>query len=243
MLMPLLPAGGPNGESSQGRLCAACDVRAGALFGVLDANVLQGVPAPFAAPAVQVDEPIYRRGERGGAVFTIRSGLVRFERLTERGNRRVVRLAGRGDLIGQEALLRQPYRDDAVACTAVTLCRIPQSIVDELESAQGPMRRELMARWQRALDAAEAWSADLCVGTARRRLLELLALLDRFGDGTGPVWLPRREDMGAMLDLTFETASRVVSQLRREGLLELLPPRHAKLDRVRLAAALREANA
>jgi CRP/FNR family transcriptional regulator, anaerobic regulatory protein len=46
-----------------------------------------------------------------------------------------------------------------------------------------------------------------------------------------------------MLDLTFETASRVISQLRRDGVLEVLPPRHAMLDRARLAAARRAENA
>jgi CRP-like cAMP-binding protein len=243
MLMPGTPRCGSGDGPLQRRLCAACDLRPSALFGALDDAALGGMQAPISAPVVGVDDPIYRRGERGTAVFTIRSGLVRFERLTERGNRRIVRLAGRGDLIGLEALLRQPYRDDALACTAVTLCHIPQSVVDELEASQMSLRRELMARWQNALDAAQAWSAELCIGTARRRLLELLALLDRLGDGVGPVWLPRREDIGAMLDLTFETASRVISQLRREGVLELMPPRHAQLDRARLAAALRELNA
>jgi CRP/FNR family transcriptional regulator, anaerobic regulatory protein len=242
MLMPITPRCGPDDGPLQRRLCAACDLRPSALFSVLDDAALGGIQAPFSAAAAGVDDPIYRRGERGTAVITIRSGLVRFERLTERGNRRIVRLAGPGDLIGLEALLREPYRDDAIACTAVSLCHIPQAVVDELEASQMPLRRELMMRWQHALDAAQAWSAELCIGTARRRLLELLALLDRLGDGAGPVWLPRREDIGAMLDLTFETASRVISQLRREGVLELMPPRHAQLDRVRLAAALREVN-
>ena len=69
-------------------------------------------------------------------------------------------------------------------------------------------------------------------------MLKLLALLDRHADEQGLIWLPRREDMGAMLDMTVETASRMVSRLRREGIVEPLPPRHARLDRDRLAAAL-----
>jgi CRP-like cAMP-binding protein len=171
-------------------------------------------------------------------VFTIREGLVRFERSTEHGDRRIVRIAGRGDLIGQEALLQRPYADDAIACTEVHLCRIPRALVDQLAQGRDALPRELMLRWQRALDAAEAWVSDLSTGPARRRLLHLLR---RLGEHAGPdrtIWLPRREEIGAMLDMTVETASRLVSALRREGVLTLAPGRSALLDRAALRRAL-----
>jgi hypothetical protein len=41
-----------------------------------------------------------------------------------------------------------------------------------------------------------------------------------------------------MLDMTFETASRLVSALRREGVLTLAPGRSALLDRAALRQAL-----
>lgn len=227
----------------QARVCAACEVRRSALFGVLDPASLERIHGHIATPGLEADATLYRRGEPADAVHTIRSGLVRFERTTERGDRRIVRLAGRGDLIGQEALLQRAYADDAVACTPVELCRIPVRLVDQLGEVQSALLRELMGRWQRALDESEAWSAELSAGPARRRVLKLLALLDRHADTDGRIWLPRREDMGAMLDMTIETASRIVSQLRRDGVLAPLPPRHAGLDRGRLAAALNDANA
>lgn len=227
----------------QARVCAGCEVRRGALFGVLDDATLERIHADIAAPAVEPDVRLYARGQPGQAVYTIRAGLVRFERTTERGDRRIVRLAGRGDLIGQEALLDRAYADDAVACTPVELCRIPRHLVDQLGASQSALLHELMRRWQRALDESEAWSAELSAGPARRRVLKLLALLDRHADADGQIWLPRREDIGAMLDMTIETASRIVSQLRRDGVLTPRPPRHAALDRSRLAAALNDANA
>jgi CRP-like cAMP-binding protein len=166
-------------------------------------------------------------------------GIVRFERSTEHGDRRIVRLAGRGDLIGQEALLQRPYADEAVACTPVQLCRLPRHLVEELAAPPGGLPLELMQRWQSALDAAEAWVADLSTGPARRRVLRLLERLAGLAEPGQPVWLPRREEIGAMLDITVETASRMISQLRREQVLELAGPRGARVDRVALARALR----
>ena len=223
----------------QARVCQQCEVRRTALFGVLDAASLDRIHAHIDAPQLAVDQPIYRRGESAAAVYTVRSGIVRFERVTEGGVRRIVRLAGQGELIGQEALLNQPYADEAVACTPVQLCRIPRTLVDELGQAESALLRELMSRWQQALERAEAWVADLATGAARRRMLKLIEQLCRYPDAADLIWLPRREEMGAMLDITVETGSRIVSQLRREGVLELLPPRQARVDPVRLAEALR----
>ena len=213
----------------QARVCQQCEVRRTALFGVLDAASLDRIHAHIDAPQLAVDQPIYRRGESAAAA----------ERVTEGGVRRIVRLAGQGELIGQEALLNQPYADEAVACTPVQLCRIPRTLVDELGQAESALLRELMSRWQQALERAEAWVADLATGAARRRMLKLIEQLCRYPDAADLIWLPRREEMGAMLDITVETGSRIVSQLRRDGVLELLPPRQARVDKIRLAEALR----
>lgn len=227
----------------QAQACATCEVRSSALFGALDEAGLDGIHTHVARLSLEPDQSVYGRGSAGPAVYTVRAGVVRFERTTARGDRRIVRLAGRGDLIGQEALLQRPYADEAVACTPLELCRIPRTLVDELGADGGALPRELMLRWQAALDAAEAWVAELATGLARRRMLRLLLRLADFGDAEGKIWLPRREEIGAMLGMTIETASRVVSQLRREGVLVPFGPREARLDLQALHAALQQEDA
>jgi CRP-like cAMP-binding protein len=222
----------------QARVCATCEVRSGALFGVLDPKSIVRIHTDIDDPSLPAETRIYARGEPGTAVYTVRAGIVRFQRLTAGGQRRIVRLAGRGDLIGQEALLQQPYADEAVACTPVQLCRIPSHLIGHLGRADGALAHELMRRWQQALEQAGLWAAELTSGVARQRVLKLLGELSRLADESGEIWMPRREDMGAMLDLTVETASRMVSQLRREGVLKSLSQRRAVLDPDALARAL-----
>jgi len=222
----------------QARECARCAVRTNALFGALDDADLGLVHGDIVSLRFAPGERIYARGEPVPGVFTVREGLVRFEQVTAAGDRRILRLAGPGDLIGQEALLQRPCAEEAVACTEVQVCRIPRPLVERLALAQPALWRELMARWQRALELTEAWVADLTTGAARRRVLKLLEMLAERADGDGRIWMPRRPEMGAMLDMTVETASRIVSRLGREGVIELLPPRHARLDGPALARAL-----
>lgn len=77
------------------------------------------------------DATVYDRGSAGLAVFAIREGLVRFERSNEHGEPRIVRIPGRGDLIGPEAPLKRRFADDAAACTEVicTGYRVNWSII------------------------------------------------------------------------------------------------------------------
>jgi DNA-binding transcriptional regulator YhcF (GntR family) len=74
-------------------------------------------------------------------------------------------------------------------------------------------------------------------------MLRLLLKLSEFTQDNR-VWLPSRQEMGAMLNLTFETASRVVSALRREGVIGKAEGLVISVDLPRVLAELsREASA
>lgn len=227
----------------QAKVCLACAVRKQALFGLLDAQVLERIHWRIADLQFKPGALLFQMGAGGEAAFTVREGVVRLERLDERGERHVVRLVGRGDLLGMEALLGQSYAASAVACTPVKVCRLPRALVDELAEQDAGLLRGLMRRWQQALDDADEWITELLSGTARWRMLRLLLKLSEYGDVQGRVWLPTRQDMGAMLGMTVETASRLVSALKREGVLRSDGARHAVLDMTALMAALRQAAA
>jgi CRP-like cAMP-binding protein len=226
-------------DNPQARACFSCGMRGVALFGVLGDRELDQIHTHIVHVQKAAGEPLYEAGDAGESVYTLRSGIVRLERVSERGDRRIVRLAGCGDLLGQEVLLGGPHSEDAIACTPVALCRIPGHVVQALGTLHPTLLRELMQRWQRALDDSHVWVAELATGPARRRVLKLLLKLGEYAQGTEPLWLPKREDVGAMLNLTVETCSRHISQLRREGLLSTQGNRCARVDMAALREALR----
>ena len=226
----------------QARACMACGVRRFALFGVLDDSELADIHIHIPDLALEPGQSLFSANERGQAAFTVREGVVRLERSSDRGDRRIVRLAGRGDLIGMEAMLGQTYSSDAIACTPVRACRLPRSLVDTLAAHNPELLRDLMRRWQGALDEADEWLTEMAAGSARWRMLRLLLKLTEYSADGGPVWLPSRQEMGAMLGLTIETASRLVAGLRRDGVIDPVDARHAHirmpllLERLKAAA-------
>lgn len=223
----------------QAKVCMDCSVRRFALFGVLDEQAMEQMHYRIADLTVEPGQPLFTAGARGQAAFTIREGVVRLERNSERGDRRVVRLAGRSAMVGMEVLLGQTYATDAIACTPVKVCSMPRALIDELAQLRPALLRDLMKRWQSALDEADEWLTELSSGSARWRMLRLLLKLAEFSDPDGRVWLPTRQEMGAMLDLTVETASRLVSALKREGVIDTPDARHARIDMTALMVALR----
>lgn len=234
-VVPLQPAF----FNPQAQVCADCGVRRFALFGALDVSALDRIHVHIADIRLQPGQLIYSAQSAGQAAYTVRSGVVRLERTNERGDRRILRLAGRSDTLGMEAMLGQTYAADAVACTEVQICRLPRSLIEDLSRDQIDLARDMMKRWQRALDDADEWLTELCTGPARSRMLRLLLKLSEFSDG-GEVWLPSRLEMSAMLDMTIETASRIVSQLKREGVLDAPDQRHAVIHMDALLQALRQ---
>lgn len=240
---PVIPLHAPNGAAPynpQAQVCAYCSVRQFALFGVLDEAALSEIHYHIADMHLEPGEALYTAQAPGGALYTVRSGVVRLEKISEGGERRILRLSGRTDLLGLESVLHQTYAADAVACTEVQVCRIPRVLIDDLTKKHPQLMFNLMKRWQRALDDADEWLTELTRGQARQRMLRLLLKLSEYGSDDGLIWLPTRPEMGAMLDMTFETASRLISALKRDGILEPLDNRHARIHMHALLAALRE---
>jgi CRP-like cAMP-binding protein len=86
-----------------------------------------------------------------------------------------------------------------------------------------------MQRWQHSVSEADAWLTELSAGPAQTRVARLLLHLAETVQ-SDTIYLPSREDIGAMLGMTAETASRITAGLRRKHILGEIDQRHAKLD-------------
>ncbi|GAB4347097.1 MAG: Crp/Fnr family transcriptional regulator [Gammaproteobacteria bacterium] len=196
--------------------CRSCSLRASVLFAGLAETDFDLIHRPIDDYLVRTHQAIYRAGDPGSAVFTIRSGLVKLVRYLPDGQQRIVRLARGTDAVGLEAILGQSYQHDAIALSDARVCRIPAEVVRQLDRKASGLHDEVLRRWQRALNEADRWLTELSTGTARQRVARLLLWLSEGGDDAS-CELFTREDVGAMLGVTTETASRVIAEFRRQG--------------------------
>lgn len=201
-----------NGEAD----CLNCTIRSSVLFAGLDEGECDAIAKPISNVVVQPSEALYRAGSPAPAIYTVRSGLIKLVQYLPDGKQRIVRLLRSTDVTGLEALLGEPYQHDAIVLQRAELCRIPLDVVRELDARNPAIRKELMARWQKALVEADAWLTQLSTGSARARMARLLLRLVEQGDRCN---LFSREDMGAMLGVTTETASRIIAEFKRSGFI------------------------
>lgn len=198
--------------------CLNCALRTSALFAGLREQDFKCIHDPIDQFALKPGTALYHAGDRSDFMFTVHSGALKLVQYLVDGSQRIVRIARSTDVLGLEALVEEGYQHAAIALQATVVCRFPTRVVRELERENPALHRELMARWQRALNEADAWLTELSTGTARQRVARLLLRLVRDRESS-ECQLFSREDIGAMLGITTETASRIIAEFKRQSLL------------------------
>lgn len=209
--------------------CRNCNVRQSVLFAQLSEADFDAIHRPIDQLAYPPGSDIYTEGDPAGSILTIRAGLVKLTQCRAVGTQRIVRLLHRTDVIGLEALLTDSYQHTATVLHATEVCRIAKETVRDLALRQPALYNELMARWHRALSDADRWITEFNTGSARGRVARLLLWLVERNDGER-CDLFSREDLGAVLGLTPETASRVMAERKRQGYISEPRPNHFLCD-------------
>lgn len=187
-------------------------------FAALDEAQLEVLLQPidhFIAPG---GTRLVAEGASAASLYTIRRGFVKLQGVTPEGRARIVRLLRPGDVIGLETLAGHGHLHTAVAITEVDVCRIPTSLLHDLELRNPALHELLLTRWEAALRQADEFILGLLGGSAPARMAHLLRLLVDLAHGEPPPRLSRQE-IAAACDLTPETASRIASDWIAHGWL------------------------
>lgn len=208
--------------------CLNCSIRSSALFSGLTVQDFDLVHATVEQVDMKPGEVLYKVGDVGHHLFTVRSGLVKLVQYLPDGSQRIVRLVCSTDVIGLEVLVGKKYEHEAVVLRATQLCRYPQEAVKQLSQNNPVLHKDLMQHWQKALTDADAWLTQLSTGSAKKRMANLLLRLQ--DEKTAECHLFSREDIGSILSITIETASRTISEFKRQKLMLEIRPNHFNLD-------------
>jgi CRP-like cAMP-binding protein len=199
--------------------CSACQVRSLVLFSGMTETELDAILQPIDNLHAPAQAVLYQHDAAATHVYTVRSGLVKLSVDLPNGAQRIVRIVRAGDVAGIEALLGGRYRHHAVVVRDADVCRIPVEVIHQLDQTNPTVHRALLERWQRAVDQADNFIAALSTGSAEARLARLLLGMACDQDRQ-TAFLLSREDMGALLGVTTETASRAMAEFKRRGLVQ-----------------------
>ncbi|MCU7948215.1 MAG: Crp/Fnr family transcriptional regulator [Candidatus Thiodiazotropha sp. (ex Cardiolucina cf. quadrata)] len=209
--------------------CLKCSLRESVLFAKLQDEVFEQLHDPIDQYTLPVGSTLYHTGDKGERMYTVRSGILKLVQYLPDGSQRIVRLIRSTDITGLESILGETYQHDAVVLQETEVCALPVRVVENLSKENPALHRELLNRWQRALNEADAWLTELSTGSAKQRVARLLLRLVK-DTQESQCSLFAREDMGAMLGITTETASRTIAEFKRQSLLVETTPNQFLLD-------------
>lgn len=199
--------------------CTRCKVRELVLFSRLSDEDFQHIHEPIHDLHTNQGDHLYKLGESGEFIYTLRSGMIKLEAINTNRETKVVRLLGRGDVVGLEAILSEPYQHSAIVLNRCKVCRIPVNVIRDLRTHKPALCEDLMRRWNKSVKLADEWLADLHAGKSRQRIIKLVQFLTANSDDVPNFLLPSGEDISAILGLTRETVSRILADLKRENLI------------------------
>ena len=209
--------------------CLKCSLRESVLFAELKEEDFEKLHDPIDQYTLPAGSTLYHAGDKGDRMYTVRTGTLKLVQYLPDGSQRIVRLIRSTDITGLECIVGEPYQHDAVVLQETEVCALPVRVVENLSKDNPALYRELLNRWQRALNEADAWLTELSTGSAKQRVARLLLRLVK-DTKESECSLFAREDMGAMLGITTETASRTIAEFKRQSLLVETTPNQFLLD-------------
>ena len=199
--------------------CLACDGRENAFFCGLSPDAVSTLHVDVDNTGIQPGETLFRRGDPAGFVWVLRTGAVKLLAKSSDGSQRIVRVLKAGDVAGLEALLSGHYAHTAVTVGNVHACRMPLPAIEELCLEHGDFQWSVMKKLYAALGETEQWLVELAStgASARTRMARLLLRLR--DSESNRIYKFSREELGLMLGIALETASRIIAGFLRERLL------------------------
>lgn len=223
------------------RPCSECAVREYSVCAPLDPAEQRRFTQIMSQVEATDGTTIFSETDPADHVFNITSGAVKVYKLMADGRRAITGFLFPGDFLGLTH--RESYAFSAEALSAMKLCRFPREKLENLLEEMPALERRLLGLASNELAAAQDQILLLGRKTAKEQLASFLILLSnaasRHGRPANPVDLPMsRSDIADYLGLTIETVSRTFTQLKREGIVQLLDGNRVRLVKIDRLEAL-----
>lgn len=199
--------------------CNSCSIRSSVLFSELNEDDFSKIHEPIDDLRFEANCSIYTQGDAAEYVYTLRDGYIKLLHINPDGSGRIVRLVAPGDLFGMEALLGDSYGHSAAALSNIHLCRIPKKIISSLGEESPRLHRQIVKKWGEALAQSESWFSEINTGRIEVRLARFFLRVAKISGDMAIAPLFKREDMGLMMDVKFETISRALASMADQGII------------------------
>lgn len=204
--------------------CLSCPSRNNQLLGCCHADEMALIAGSKWSQEYAKGEIIFREGLTATGLYCVHSGKIKVIKSSGEGKEQIVRLAKGGDMLGYHSLLAGlAYSATAVALEPCVVCHIPRADFFRVWQSNLQFAAALMQMMAKSLRDAEVRLLHLAYKPVRERVAEALVLLYHTfstADDTQPFAISiARDDLAALVGTAKETATRLLSDLKDEGII------------------------
>ena len=195
-------------------------------FAALDPDDVARLDDRMQVRSYEAGDAVYGAGQDATRLFVLAAGRLKLMRPSVNGQDTLLDVITPGGLFGTLGELGDPtYRDSAIALTDVCALSLEADAFHEVLREHPPVAlavlQDMADRLARSQEVVRGLAADTVEQRVAATLLSLAAKVGQERGGVTLLELPlSRADLAAMTGATTESVSRVMSKLRRDGLVE-----------------------
>lgn len=207
--------------------CDKCDSQQGSIFCGLNKTELSALSESKSHISYKKGQIIFYEGNHPQGLYCIHSGKVKIHKLGHDGKDQILRLAKKSNVIGYRALLSDDhYHASATAIEDSVICFFSKAVYQSQIIANPLLSMEIIKLLSSDLKTAEQKAMNMVQKQVRERIAETLLMLKEFfgleSDNATINTILTRESIGNIAGTTTETAIRVLSDLQKNKVIELL---------------------
>ena len=205
--------------------CEQCIVRQLNSLKSLNKEELIRISACKTSKILQKGEVIFEEGDHLNGVFCISKGICKVSKMSENGRDQIIHLVHKGDILGERSLINDEISNlKATAISPMEVCFIPkEEIINDLKKNPN-FSMSVLKDLANSLKNVDNTLVNMAQKTVKQRLAELLLNLEqKFGvdsENTLHIQLSR-EEIANIIGTATESAIRLLSELKKEGVISM----------------------
>ena len=206
--------------------CQNCKDRFSSIFCKADQCNLDLLSEAKVCSVYKKGQVIFHEGAYPFGVYCINDGKIKLSHSGDDGREQIVRLVKAGDIMEYKALLsNERYTATATALEDSSICFVPKDLFLNILQKDASLSFEMMRILSSELRKAELKITHLAQKPVRERLAEtLLFIKETYGleaDGHTLSVRLSREEIANLVGTATESAIRLLSEFKKDGMIEL----------------------
>ena len=215
--------------------CEHCFIKNKNEFSTLIFDELEAFTLSKTTLSIKKGDDIVTEGHVMNGVYCLRSGKCKMSKLNTNGKSQIVKFLRQGNILGQRSVLsEEPSGLTITALEDMEVCFIPKKKIMEAIKKNPVFSLQLIKNISHQLNEANESISMMAQKSVKERLADVLLQLYRiFGsDSEGFIDIKlTREEMANTIGTATESAIRLLSSFKAEGLLEVKGRRIKILDK------------